>query len=54
MFPCNRTENGSHIGHTPAPFRDQPPQGSVLLINGEVLEEGIEGYIIVSSCASDG
>ncbi|KAK4188372.1 hypothetical protein QBC35DRAFT_496565 [Podospora australis] len=45
---CSTTRNGSHLGHAPDPFAGQPPQDNVLNINGEVLQEGTEGYAIVS------
>lgn len=45
---CSTTRNGTHLGHAPDPFAGQPPQESVLNINGEVLQEGTEGHAIVS------
>lgn len=45
---CSTTRNGTHLGHAPDPFAGQPPQESVLHINGEVLPEGTEGHAIVS------
>ncbi|KAM4064393.1 hypothetical protein HRG_006207 [Hirsutella rhossiliensis] len=45
---CSTTRAGTHMGHAPDPFAGQPSQGTVLNINGKVLQEGTEGYAIVS------
>ncbi|KAI1075150.1 hypothetical protein F5B20DRAFT_595307 [Whalleya microplaca] len=48
QFDCSTTRSGRHIGHAGDPFSGETPQEIVHSINGEPLQEGTEGFAVVT------